>query len=306
LDQKLRFGVMTLQNIPWEQENKRCKMMESMGFDSLWVADHYADFTRPRTHWYEAWTLLSGIATQTKKIRIGTLVSAIPWRNPAFLARQALTVDHLSEGRLELGLGSGVSGEIDPTYSMTGIEDWAPRERVSRFKEAVELIDQLLRNEETTYEGRYYKVENSAMCPAPIQKPRPPITIAAHGNRMLKIAARCADTWNSFGELGLSADQMFKDTLKRNRLLDRYCLDSGREPDSLRRSLLLLGETARNAYKSTDDFKNTIGRYNEIGITEFIIYYPFNETQMRVFEQLVRETIPELRDEEDRGELRGS
>jgi len=99
--------------------------------------------------------LLSALATQTSTIRIG-LLSAIPWRNPAFLARQAMTVDHISNGRLYLGLGAGAPGVSDISYAMTGTPDWPPSERVDRFREAVCIVDQLLRNPQTTYLGKYY------------------------------------------------------------------------------------------------------------------------------------------------------
>ena len=137
----LRFGVATVQNTSWETLVKRWQFIEQVGFDSLWVADHFTVWFRPYVDmpWFEAWTTLSSLATQTSKIRIGTLVTSITWRNPAWLARQALTVDHISHGRLELGLGTGVHGDLG--HSMTGIEDWTPRERVERFGEYVEIID---------------------------------------------------------------------------------------------------------------------------------------------------------------------
>lgn len=160
MNTELRFGVLTPPSVRWEQMVKRWQTIEALGFDSVWVPDHFVDFRQPRTPRFEAWTLLAGLATQTTRIRIGTLITAMPFRNPAFLARQALTVDHLSQGRLELGLGTGASGEIDPSYAMTGIDDWAPPERVARFREVVEIVDQLLRNEVSTYQGRYYQLKD--------------------------------------------------------------------------------------------------------------------------------------------------
>jgi alkanesulfonate monooxygenase SsuD/methylene tetrahydromethanopterin reductase-like flavin-dependent oxidoreductase (luciferase family) len=99
----------------------RWRAIEALGFDSVWLPDHFVDLRQPQTPRLEAWTLLPALAT----IRIGKLVSAIPSRNPAFLARQALTVDHLSQGRLELGLGTGAAGKMDASYAMTGIDDWS-------------------------------------------------------------------------------------------------------------------------------------------------------------------------------------
>ena len=197
MSNQLRFGIITLQSEPWEKMVALWQSIEKLNFDSVWVADHFINYMAPNEPWFEAWTLLSGLAAVTKRIRIGTLVTSNPLRFPAILARQALTVDHISGGRLELGLGAGASGVMDPVYRMTGIEDWAPPERVSRFREAVEIIDEALRNRVISYDGRYYKMNEASMAPAPIQSPRPPITIGAMGPLMLKVTAKYADTWNS-------------------------------------------------------------------------------------------------------------
>ncbi len=294
---ELRFGVITLQNAPWGEMVERWKSIENLGFDSVWVADHFVDFTRPREPWFEAWTLLAGLATQTSRIRIGTLVTPIMWRNPALLARMAMTVDHLSNGRLELGLGAGARGDIDCSYAMTGIEDWTPGERVARFKEVVEIVDGMLRNEVTTYIGKYYSVEEAAMSPAPVQKPRPPITVGALGRRMLKLTARYADTWNSFGGMNISGDEMLKVTGERNAFLDNCCDEIGRDPNTLRRSLLLFGPPAEKAYSSMDGFDEVVEEYSKVGITEFIVYYPFMKEQIPYFENIATKIIPELRDD---------
>ena len=109
MNTELRFGVLTSPSGRWEQIVERWQTIETMGFDSVWLPDHFVDLRQPRTPRFEAWTLLPALATQTTRIRIGTLVTAIPFRNPAFVARQALTVEHISRGRLEL------DGRIQPS-----------------------------------------------------------------------------------------------------------------------------------------------------------------------------------------------
>ena len=296
MSQELRFGIITVQNYPWKEEVERWKFIEALGFDTVWVADHFVDPFEPNSPWFEGWTLLAALASQTNRIRIGTLVTSIPLRNPAVLARQALTVDHISNGRLELGLGTGVSGEIDPVYSMIGIEDWLPQERVARFREIVEIVDQCLRNRVTTYQGQYYQLKDAVMIPAPIQQPRPPITIGAMGRSMLKIAARYADTWNFVpSEWRAPLDKKLENTRQRNKLLDGYCEEIGRDPQTLRRSLLVFGLEAETVFDSVDAFETVVERYLDVGITEFIFYYPKRDEQIPVFEQIAKKVIPKLR-----------
>lgn len=294
MSQELRFGIITIQNLPWEKEVERWKFVEALGFDSVWVADHFVDPYEPYSPWFEGWTLLAALAARTNRIRIGTLVSSISLRNPAMLARQALTVDHISNGRLELGLGTGVTW--DPAYSMIGIENWPPKERVGRFREVVEVVDRCLRNRVTTYKGQYYQLRDAIMVPSPIQRPRPPITIGASGSLMLKLAARYADTWNSVpGEWHTSPDKMLEQTRRRNRLLNDYCEEIGRDPQTLRRSLLVFGSEAETVFNSVDTFNEVVKRYRNVGITDFIFYYPSRDEQIQILQQIARTAIPKLR-----------
>jgi alkanesulfonate monooxygenase SsuD/methylene tetrahydromethanopterin reductase-like flavin-dependent oxidoreductase (luciferase family) len=300
MEHKLRFIVAAMQEAPWPEMIQRWQYLEAAGLDGAFLADHFVNYENPTTHWYESWTLLSALATQTKTIRIG-LLSATPWRNPAFLARQAMTVDHISNGRLDLGLGAGASGKVDPSYAMTGTPDWPTRERVDRFREVVCIVDQLLRNPQTTYMGDYYQVRGTVINPMPIQKPRPPLMIGANGPRMLKIAAEYADTWNTFGGMDIqSLDEMLSVTHRRNCLLDSYCAELGRDPSTLRRSVLLFThEEYQRLYSSPGQFEEIVRRYLDIGITEIMFFYPFVPMLMPMFEHIVSEAIPRLRSECD-------
>ncbi|MFW9909971.1 MAG: LLM class flavin-dependent oxidoreductase [Candidatus Thorarchaeota archaeon] len=294
---EFRFGIVVLQHSPWLDELKRWKRLEELGFNSAWVADHFVNFANPTAPWFESWTLLSALASHTSSIRIGTLVSAIPLRNPAMLARQAMTLDQISNGRLELGLGAGAPGSIDPTYLMIGIEDWLPSERVARFREQVEIIDQCLKQRVSSYNGKYYKLSNTTIYPPPVQQPRPPLTIGALGNSMLKIAAAYGDCWNSVGgEFGDPPEVVVELTRRRNKLLDEFCREIGRDPKTLRRSLLIWGSEAETVFSSEQQFIDTYERYREIGISELIFFYPFfNPRQIPMLEQIALEVIPNLR-----------
>ena len=134
------------------------------------------------------------------------------------------------------------------------------------------------------------------MNPSPIQQPRPPITIAAVKPVMLKIAARYADAWNFVpGEWDTPPNKMLQRTTRKNQLLDGYCEEIGRDPQTIRRSLLVFGAEARTAFNSVDTFETIVRNYQEVGITEFIFYYPLTEEQIPVFTQIAREVIPRLR-----------
>ncbi len=294
----LRFLAQTLPNASWNELLERYKYIEELGFDLLGLADHFVDWSNPPSPWFESWTLMAAIAMETTKIRITHCVTQIPLRNPAFLARQVLTVDHISGGRLELGLGTGTLK--DPSYDMIGIPNWTAKERVARFNEYVEILDQLLSNEVTTYKGRYYEVNAAVMNPRPLQQPRPPIMIAGMGPNMLKHAARYADIWNSLSYAS-TVDEQLQETVGRTRQIDEYCSAMGRDPASLRRSYLMFDAGARtsgglfNYYESEEVFSDTAQRFIDLGISDIGLYYPMRDEQVPMFERIARDVIPELR-----------
>ena len=234
------------------------------------------------------------------------MVTNISLHNPAVLARQALTVDHVSDGRLELGIGAG-GAPID--HAMTGVPDWEPPERAARLREFVEIVDRLLRDETTSYQGRYYRIENAEMHPAPVQKPRPPLTVAALGPKTLRTAAEYADSWNFFPEYGLTAREALEQTARRNRMLDECCAELGRDPGEISRSLLAIPRMVDAPFDSDDAFHDFVGRYREAGIDEFIFYWWREDTlaygydrhivdrslDRAMLERLATEAIPALR-----------
>jgi alkanesulfonate monooxygenase SsuD/methylene tetrahydromethanopterin reductase-like flavin-dependent oxidoreductase (luciferase family) len=306
MERGLRFGVVTLQNAPWTTLVERWQCLGELGFDSAWVADHFVNPFFPSEPFLDGWTLLSALATQTKRIRLGTIVTNISLHNPAVLAKQALTVDHVSGGRLELGIGAG-GAETD--HTMTGAPDWNPPERAARLREVVEILDQMLRNEVTTYQGHYYQIESAEMHPAPLQRPRPPLTLAALGSKSLKTAARYADSWNSLADPDMSVQQALETTRQRNQMLDEYCAQMDRDPGEITRFLLAWPFMPETPFDSNDAFHDLVGRYREVGIDEFIFYWLREEAleygydrsmfersvDREKLERLATEVIPRLR-----------
>ena len=284
MDQAARFGICTDQNMDWPTTLERWQYFEQLGFDSLWNCDHFVQPSRPGGPYFEAWTLLAALAARTERIRIGVLVSSNTFRHPALLAKEAMTVDHISNGRLDLGFGAGW---YVPEHEMFGLEFPEPPELVGRFREAVEIVDSLLRQELTTYDGRYYRLKEAPMRPAPLQRPRPPLMLGAHGPRMLRIVAEYGDAWNSFGTL--------EELRRRNEILDEHCAAIGRDPKTISRSLY--GWAAIMPYDpwaSVEAFHEVIGIYREVGINEFIIDQPAPE-RFPILERIAAEAIPKLR-----------
>lgn len=297
----LQFGIITLQTAPWQALVERWRLIEALGFDSAWLPDHFVNPRGPIEDWFETWTLLAALAARTTRVRIGTLVTTITLRNPALLAKQALTVDHISQGRLELGIGAG-GAPLD--HAMTGIDPWSRPERLRRFREYVAITDRMLRQEMTTYDGRYYRISNASMRPAPVQQPRPPIMLGGKSPSLLRLVARHADAWNTNGGRDLSPQEAFEVTRQRGALLDEYCAAKGRDPREIRRSFMM-GQTRDTPFASLGAFQEFVGRYRDLGFSEFILFwlrdgepdYPLYAwiTDRRMLERIAAEWIPAAR-----------
>ena len=298
MSRDLRFTMLLTPNVPWAEILRRCREVEELSFDAVGIADHLVDWAGGKGPWFELWTLLSAVAMATTRIRLATLVAQIPLRNPSLFALQALTADHISGGRLDVGLGIGL--EIDPSYRMMGIENWTAKERVARFGEYVEIVDRLLSQDETTFRGRYYNVEAAELRPRPVQSPRPPIIVAAMGPVMLGHAAKYADTWNSLS-FAKTFEMQIEETRNRVAAIDARCLAIGRDPSSLRRSYLMLDPIARSSggvikyYESEETFTRMVRPLMELGMSEIGLYYPSLTQQKPMFERIARNVLPLLK-----------
>jgi len=175
---------------------------------------------------------------------------------------------------------------------MFGIDFPPPAERVARFGEAVEIVDKLLRNDEITYRGRYYQLQEARFRPRPVQQPRPPLTLAGHRRKMLQIIAQYADTWNSFG----TVDEM----KARNDALNELCLANGRDPATIRRSLYCPTSMQPAPWASVEAFNDIVGRYRDVGVQEFVLDRT-NAKDFTVLERIATEAIPSLRRRETSG-----
>jgi alkanesulfonate monooxygenase SsuD/methylene tetrahydromethanopterin reductase-like flavin-dependent oxidoreductase (luciferase family) len=287
---ELRFGLFVRPETPWASTLTRCLEAEALGFDSVWTGDTMYDPFEPEHGLLDCWTVITGWAAATSRIRIGTLISNIIFRTPALLARQAASVDAISSGRLELGIGAGM---FTSDHAMNGVPEWSTRERCERLAETVEIVDRLLRGERRPYSGRYYSFSEAVMAVLPVQQPRPPLTIAASKRRSIAVAAQFADSWNTFGGLDLTAEQHYEYAAQRARILDKCCEEVGRDPSGVRRSILVYAPL--DPWESVDAFRSVVARFRTLGFSEFILYWPRND-QLSVLEQVASDVMPALRE----------
>lgn len=287
-----RFGLFLSQaNRSWDEVLERFQMAEALGFDHAWLVDHLLDTDGPPSHpCHEAWTLLAAIAARTERIRLGVLVTSNTFRHPSILAKAAVTVDHISRGRLILGLGAGWH---EDEHRRFGIELPPPAERVDRLEEAIQIIESLMSKERTTFVGRHYRLDDAPLEPRPLQQPRIPLVIAAHRPRMIRLAARYADQWDTFPAIpGTATDGVTESIEDRVRRFDAAATEAGRDPAGIRRSIWAEGSVARDEAA----YRDFVRRHAKLGFTDFAIVPPSADGAAAV-ERIARDVVPELRAE---------
>jgi alkanesulfonate monooxygenase SsuD/methylene tetrahydromethanopterin reductase-like flavin-dependent oxidoreductase (luciferase family) len=294
----LRFCAYQYQNLPLPVLRDRWQDAERRGFDVLWNVDTVVDPDLPGNTMFDGPATLVLMATATEHIRIGTLVSSLYFRQPVTVSKATIAVDHISGGRVELALGVGDPSAGDAAAGVS----WSNAERVARFAEFVELTDLLLRQPATTYDGSFYRCRSAESVPLAVQTPRPPIVVAAHGPKMLGIAARYADGWSSWGGYGVeTVGDFFRLTAQRCALFDELCTGFGRDPAGIRHSVVCFPPLT--PWESVDYFTDLVGRLQGIGIDELVLYWP--ETwrpeprEWKVFDEVTASVMPALRSRDD-------
>jgi alkanesulfonate monooxygenase SsuD/methylene tetrahydromethanopterin reductase-like flavin-dependent oxidoreductase (luciferase family) len=259
LSSPVRFGLKLGQDASAAELRDVWRIADDAGFDHLWCLDLFAAIgpAGPDRPIFEGWALQAAMAAATTRIRIGAAFTGNTHRPPWLLAKLASTVDHLSDGRLELGIGAGYE-EVE--HRMYDID---LSHRVDRLGESLECLKLLWTESRVDYDGRYYKLRDAIANPKPVQKPHPPIWMGAAGDRMLRLVAQHADFWNCPTYGGNSIEQYYAAVEK----LDGYCADIGRDPAAIRR----LAQIRWNGTDSEPLFESC-ARWLEAGCTEQIIY----------------------------------
>lgn len=298
----VRVGVLVVQNLPYDRWRSRVLDLEELGYDGVYVWDHLVHRTQqPTDPLFDGLTLLAAAAEFTSRLRLGTLVASPTIRHPVLLAKQAMTIDNASAGRMELGIGAA---GVLLDYQVLGLEPWSTREQVQRFRETVEVVDSTLRGA-TSYDGEHWSGRGVTMAPGSVQQPRLPLTLAAHGPRTLAIAGRYADCWNTMTLRDLPPAEVLAQTAARARLLDEAAREAGRDPATIRRSVLI-GSRDWPARASPAAFRDAVLRYADIGVREVVLLHPdhpaeqgvaHGEAAPDIVRRLAEEVLPGLRDE---------
>jgi F420-dependent oxidoreductase-like protein len=285
-ESSLSFGVKTSPQFVEYDEIVRIwrEADETPEFEHAWVFDHFYTLGQdPTGTQLEGWTLLAALAAQTSRLRVGTLVTGVTYRHPAVLANMGVTVDIISKGRLDFGIGAAWH---EMEHNAYGIPFPSAAERIRRLGEACELTRRLWTEPRVTYEGRYYQLHDAMCNPKPIQKPYPPFMIGGGGEQLtLRVVARYADIWNFSGQ----DVEAFR---HKSEVLDGYCREIGRDPAAIQRS-------AQFGVRPGEDvgaLPAAISPYIEAGVTH-IIFNLIAPYATDVVPRLATEVVHPLREQ---------
>ncbi|MEV7120171.1 LLM class flavin-dependent oxidoreductase [Kitasatospora griseola] len=295
----MRLSTVILPIHRWAEGQKIWRQAEELGFHAAYTYDHLSWRSFRESPWFGSVPTLTAAACATERIRLGTLVTSPNFRHPVTLAKELITLDDVSGGRVTLGVGAGGTG-FDATA--LGQEAWSPKERADRFGEFLPLLDELLREDATTRDGAYYSAVEARNIPGCVQTPRVPFYIAAAGPRGMRLAAEYGQGWVTYGDPkgpaevpveqapGVIAGQLAK--------LAAACEQRGRDVAELEK-VLLQGSTVERPLQSVDAFVDWAGTYQELGITELVVHWPVPDSifanDLAVFERIATEGLSQLR-----------
>jgi F420-dependent oxidoreductase-like protein len=269
----VEYGLDLAQHqLTWDELRSRAHYAEEVGFAGVWVFDHFrALYGDPTGPCLEGWTLLAALAAATERVRLGALVTGVTYRHPSLLAAEAVTVDHVSNGRLEIGLGAAWhEGE----HRTLGFDFPEAPSRIRRLEETVEVVRRLLTEDDVDFDGEHVTLRGATYRPRPVQQPHPPIWIGAGGpRRTIPLAARLADVWHTSGSVD--------DVRRKTQILDEHVERAGREAGSLRRASDL------DLSQPWDDIRRDIEGFEEIGVSYLVVNWP-SEGRERLDELVTR------------------
>jgi alkanesulfonate monooxygenase SsuD/methylene tetrahydromethanopterin reductase-like flavin-dependent oxidoreductase (luciferase family) len=280
---------------PWAETVERARRLEQLGFDHLWTYDHLSWRRYRGKTWFNALPWLTGLAGVTDRVELGTMVASPNFRNPVTLAQEAVTVDHVSNGRFVLGVGAGGVGFDSSVFGQPAL---SRAQLVRRLDEFVELTGRLFAEDAVSYAGEYYTVDEAVVRPASVRVPRVPIAVAANGPKSIVLVARRADAWITLADPSTPEDRPAdrSELVRTNvRTLDEACAAIGREPSSVRRIFM-----SDRPLVSVSSFEDLAGELDAAGFTDVVFHHPrrddpiWNEPDSLV-EEIAATVIPRMR-----------
>jgi F420-dependent oxidoreductase-like protein len=249
-----QFGVYLPQaNVDYGTVRKVTKECERLGFGSVWLYDHLVALSSPQDPVLECWTTLSALAASTSRIRLGTLVLCNSYRHPPVLAKMGATLDYISGGRLDFGIGAGW---FRPEYEAYGIPFPKASTRIAQLRESLEILTRMWTEDRATYEGQYYSIKEAVCRPSPIQRPHPPIWVGVMigKRRMFDLIAQYADGW-TISSLFLPTPADYQ---KQLETLEEHCEAQGRNLKNIRKALgvgCVIARDKKGLEKKLDKFQ---------------------------------------------------
>ncbi|MCB7136222.1 LLM class flavin-dependent oxidoreductase [Cellulosimicrobium marinum] len=294
----MRVSTVILPVYPWREAREVWREADDLGFHTASTYDHLSWRTFRDGPWFGTVPTLAAAAAVTERVRLGTLVTSPNFREPVTFAKDVMTLDDVSGGRVTVGLGAGTSG-FDAR--VLGGEPWSPRERADRLRDFTVLLDRLLTEPVVTHDDGHYRAHEARTIPGPAQAPRVPFAIAATGPRGLRLTARYAQAWVTTGDGRLPDDATPADSRAAVRAqvdaLAAACTAAGRDPAGMDR-VLLTGFTPDRPLDSVDAFVETAAAYAAAGITEIVLHRPIPGTQFdgdqAVYERVATEGIAQV------------
>ncbi len=268
----LRVGLVVLPTDTWRTARTQWEWAEDVGFSTVWTYDHLRWGGFPDGPWHAAVPTLAAAALATTTVRLGALVISPNFRHPVPLARELMTLDDLSDGRLDLGIGPGSGG---PDAAVRGEAPWTTNERMGRFAEFLSLLDGLLTGQTTTALGQHYASKDFLTAPGCIQRPRVPFTVAAGGKRGMELATRFGQRWVTIGPTGAgprTPDAIVAAVRQQCRILDETLDAQGRARSDLGR--VALWTPTEPSLQSVDQFDEIAAPFEELGFSELVLHHP--------------------------------
>lgn len=268
----MRIGVVVLPDMSWVETRRRWQVVEELGFDHGWIYDHLSWRQLADGPWFGTVPLLSALAAVTSTLRLGTFVTSPNFRHPVPFAKELMTLDEISGGRINLGIGAGGMGY---DYTVLGGDPLTLGQRSERFEEFVGLLDHLLTNDVTDHDGVYYQAVDARMIPGCIQRPRVPFLIAANGPRMMKLAAQIGQGWITTGafESDGGSEAWWQSLSTASKQMDEALAEAGREDEDFER-YLHLDASGEYSLQSIAYFEDSVARASELGFTDVVVHYP--------------------------------